>query len=451
MLEREHLLCHLLGSIEKHIGGGEFLTHYRGYAPGERETAPGALIGGKAYDGHGRTEAGDHTRGHTRERAGDNRLCADIDSHTAGGVGDGVNGVLDVELVGIEALVVVYALLGGLGNTRHNFKGAHGVFARGGLAREHYRAGSVIDRVGNIGYLCSCGAGVVYHGLQHLGSGDNALAEQTALGNKLFLNAGQTVKGHLDTHITASYHNTVAHLTDLVDIIKARLIFYLCDKLYGLCTKLLDIVLHIDKILLAGYEGAGDVVNTILKTELNIALVGIGKVLLLHYLAGEGHTLSVGKLAAVNNTASDIRTAYLLYSEGKQTVVEKDGVTGQKLLGKSLVADADALCIADNILGGEGEGCTVGQVYLTALKGAYSVLGALGIKQDCNGQTELLPYLLYRIYSYKVILVSSVRKVESGNIHSRTAKSSEHLLALAGGADGANDLCFTHIISPMLF
>ena len=62
----------------------------------------------------------------------------------------------------------------------------------------------------------------------------------------------------------------------------------------------------VDKILLAGNEGAGDIVNAVRKSESDVCLVRIGKIFLLHNLAGEAHTLSVRKLAARRNLANYI-------------------------------------------------------------------------------------------------------------------------------------------------
>ena len=186
LCKTELALCDVLRGVEEDIGRGELLAHSGNYAPGERQLTPGILVGGETDDRNGGTDARYHSRSHTRQRAGNDGLGIDVDSHTAGGVRDRVGHIADLEIEGIEALLIVDARLGGLGDLCHCCYRLNGVLTCRGLAREHYRAGAVINGVGDVGYLGSRGSGVGDHRLEHLGGGDNALAEHTALGDELF-------------------------------------------------------------------------------------------------------------------------------------------------------------------------------------------------------------------------------------------------------------------------
>ena len=70
LLQRQGALCNLLGSIEKHIGRWESLTHGRDYSPGKSESAPGAFVCGETNNGNGGTESGYHSGGHAGYGAG---------------------------------------------------------------------------------------------------------------------------------------------------------------------------------------------------------------------------------------------------------------------------------------------------------------------------------------------------------------------------------------------
>ena len=59
----------------------------------------------------------------------------------------------------------------------HHGDGFDGVLAGGGLAGEHDGVGAVVDGVGDVGGFGAGGARVFDHRLEHLGGGDDGLAE----------------------------------------------------------------------------------------------------------------------------------------------------------------------------------------------------------------------------------------------------------------------------------
>ena len=248
---------------------------------------------------------------------------------------DRVGHISYLEIRAVEALLIIDVPFGSLCDLRHRLNRLHGIFACGSLAREHNCAGAVVNCVCNIRDLGSGRTGVGYHRLKHLGRGDNALAEHTALGDKLLLNCGQMLKGYLDAHISSRHHDSVAALAYLLDIVDSRLIFYLRDKLDVLGPYLAHIALYVYQILLAGNEGAGDVVHGIFHAPLDVLLILLGKIGLLHYLAGKAHALSIRKLAAADDLTFDIRALYFFNPEGQKPVVEKYRVSYRELFGES--------------------------------------------------------------------------------------------------------------------
>ena len=398
----------LLGGVEQDVGGGKGLAHGGDHAPGERKAAPGAFVGGQADDGNGCAEARDHSGGHAREGAGHDGLGVDVDGHSAGRVRHGVGHVADLEGGIVEALLVVDVALGGLGDLGHGLDRLHGVLAGGRLTREHDGAGAVVNGVGNIRDLGSGRTGIADHGFQHFGCGDHALAEHTAFGDELFLNGGKMLEWDLHAHVAARDHDAVAALADLVDVVHAGLILDLGDQLNVLGVDLLHIGAHVEQILLAGDEGAGDVVDAVLHAEKDILLVLLGEVGLLHHLAGEAHALAVRKLAAADDAALDVGSLDPLHEEGEQTVVEQNGVACRKLLGELGIADRNALAVAEDLVGGKGEAVTVREMDPAPLKGFDAVFGSLGVQHDGDGETELLAHLLDQVDAPLVIGVRIV-------------------------------------------
>ena len=90
---------------------------------------------------------------------------------------DGVDHVLDLELLFAEQRLVVDVLFRLLHDLGHGLHGLDRVFARGGLAGEHDCARAVIDGIGHVGDLRTGRARVVDHGLEHFRSRDDPLAE----------------------------------------------------------------------------------------------------------------------------------------------------------------------------------------------------------------------------------------------------------------------------------
>jgi len=87
-LKRTVLFGKLLCGVKYDVERIDELAHNGSNAPGKSQLAPCLLLGGNAENIYRASEAGYHTGCHARNGAYCNRLCIDVDSHAAGGVGD---------------------------------------------------------------------------------------------------------------------------------------------------------------------------------------------------------------------------------------------------------------------------------------------------------------------------------------------------------------------------
>ena len=138
-------------------------------------------------------------------------------------------------------------------------------------------------------------------------------------------------------------------------------------------------------------------------------------------LAGEVHALLVRKVTAGDNGASYFSTNYLVNVKDNKTVVEKYSVTCDKLIGKTLIRNRNAPLITDYILGRKGEAVAVGKCDLFVFKSSYSIFRSLCVKHYRNRHIKLFSYSLDQLDLCLVLLVRSVREVESCDVHSRAA------------------------------
>ena len=70
---------------------------------------------------------------------------------------------------------------------------------------------------------------------------------------------------------------------------------------------------------------------------------------------------------------------------------------------------------------------------------ADPVLRALGIQHNRNGLIQLFTHRLDQIDLFLMLLVGTVGKIQSGNIHARLTHLSQHLLILTGRTYGTDN------------
>ncbi len=282
------------------------------------------------------------------------------------------------------------------------------------------------------------------HGLQHLRGGDDPLADDAALVDQVLLYGGQLLVGDLHAHVPAADHDALAGLADVLDVVDAGLVLDLGDQADALAAVGVQELPDVYKVLPAGHEGAGHVVHAVLDAEQQIGLVKLRQVDLVQDLAGEGHALAVGQLAAHRHAAADLAVYDLHHVQRQQAVGQQHAVAGFQVVGQALVVDGHAGLVAGHVVHAQREHLALLQRDLAVLEGLDAVFRALGVQHDGDGLIQALPHLLDVGDLLGVLLVGAVGEVDAGHVHARLHHRREGLGRLAGGADGADDLGLAH-------
>ena len=172
---------------------------------------------GAGDDGAGGAVFGDHLSCFSGFGDGDDVLGAQIHGGGDGGVGDGIGDIGTQFTAALaETGLIVDVGFGALSDGRHNLDGFFGVIAGSGLAGEHDGRGAIVDGVCHVGGFRTGGTGVMDHGFQHLGGGDDLLAVFVGFFDEAFLEDGNVLKGNFHAHVAPGDHNAVGDPDDLV-------------------------------------------------------------------------------------------------------------------------------------------------------------------------------------------------------------------------------------------
>ena len=155
----------------------------------------------------------------------------------------------------------------------------------------------------------------------------------------------------------------------------------------------------------------------------------------------------VGDGAAVDDGAVDIGVRHVVDPQLDETVVDQDAAAGLDILDQVLIGDGGALRGAHDVLCREREALALLEHDLAALEILETDLRPLGIHQGRDRFAHLLADADQALEFLPVLLVGPVGKIESGDIHAGVDQSAEHLLALTGGPDRADDFRFAHVSS----
>lgn len=112
-----------------------------------------------------------------------------------------------------------------LGDARHGLHRGDRVHADGGFAGKGDGVGAVVDCVCHIGNLCTGGAGVAHHGIEHLRGGDNRAIGAVACLDDLLLQVRNLVRGNFHAQVAAGNHYGIGNLDDLVDVFHCMGVF----------------------------------------------------------------------------------------------------------------------------------------------------------------------------------------------------------------------------------
>jgi hypothetical protein len=233
--------------------------------------------------------------------------------------------------------------LGQQASLMHDTNRLNGVVSLGGLSGQHDTVGSVKNGVSNIRNLSTGGAGVVSHRLKHLGSANDGLSSEVALGDHHLLGNEDLGGGDLNSEISTGNHDSVSELKNLVEVVDSLLVLDLGDNL-DILSILSENLTDSGDVRSLTDERGKDHVDTVLDSEAQVGLVllgergkvdiGLGKV---DSLAGRD--LSVVQAASLDGLLVD----NLLDLEGEDTVVNIDDTAGLDDLGDVLVVEVPAV------------------------------------------------------------------------------------------------------------
>ena len=128
-----------------------------------------------------------------------------------------------------------------------------------------------------------------------------------------------------------------------------------------------------------------------------------------------------------------------------EAIVKKNGITDFKLVMKILIGYGNLLAVTNYIIGSKGKRVALFKGNALILKGLYSVFRTFGIKHYGYRQAELFSYTLYELYLLAMLLVSSVREIKSGNIHTCLTHFNEGVFIFTGRSYCTNYFSFSHI------
>ncbi len=299
-------------------------------------------VSGNHEDGADRAVLGEETSRLARGGEDNDTTGAEIEGGADGGHGaglDGADGALDEAAHLLKVGDVGNGVLGLEAGLVHLADGLGGVVALGSLARQHDAVGTVGNGIANVANLGAGRAGVLDHGLEHLGGADDGLASQVAHGNHLLLGGKDLGGGNLDAEITTGDHDTVRLGENLGEIVQTLAVLNLGNDLDASTLGAEDGTNVLD--VLAGADKRGkDHVDVVLDTKLEIGLVLVGQGGQIDIGVGQVDTLAGGNEAVVASAGLD--GLVVLDGEdveGEDTVVHVDDAARLDHLGNVLVVD----------------------------------------------------------------------------------------------------------------
>ena len=108
------------------------------------------------------------------------------------------------------------------------------------------------------------------------------------------------------------------------------------------------------------------------------------------------------------------------------------------------VGDRHPAPVSHHVLGGEGKDVAGLQGDGLGVKAPDADFGALGVQNGGHGPAHGVPDGLEHIQPLQMLPVAAVGEVEPGRVHAGADEGADHVLTVHRGAQGADDLCFSH-------
>ena len=448
---------HLDRRADHLIRVGAHLHARRNDAVAQPELMEGMLAGRRRDDRAAGMEARDHARGRAGVARRDDRGGIQILRHRAAGVGNRVGnrahrrGLDDVVLNHVTVLAQAACLDEG-GDAHHRVDSLDRVFACGGLAGEHDRVGAVDDGVGDVARLGARRARIADHRVEHLRRRDDGLRRDVALVDELLLQHGHLFHVDLDAQIAARDHDAVGDLEDLVEVVHAHAVFDLGEDLHMAAAVVRAELADGQHVAGPADERGGDQVDALLDAKEDVAAVLLADGGHLQIDIGHGDALAAAQHAAIGHAANDVGAVFNAHDlHRQQAVVDEHVRAGPDQLDHLGIGDGDLMGVALDLAAGQDELRACLQRHLAALDGLGAHLRPLRIQQDRNRDALLLAQALDARDARPLLLIASVGHIQTAHVHSRIHQLGDHLLAVAGGAERADDFGLSHQVSSLTF
>ena len=437
---------------EQLVGRGHFIHHQRGDAPAQIGLTVHGGVGCTADNGTLRAVFGDHAGGVAGFGYGDDRPGPQVMGRCNRCVGDG-GGHIGVGVGGavVKQLLIIDICLGTLGNTGHGANRLHRIITGGRFSGEHDGARSVINCIGDVRGFRTGGTGIVDHGIEHLGSGDDLFAGTAGFVDQFFLDNRDFLQWDFHAQIAAGHHDAVGGLQNGVDVLHTLSVLNLSDDPDVLAAQFFQKSAHFLNIIGRTGKGSGHIIKALLHAEsqvLTVPLTDKGK--------GEGDPRNIDSLVGGNRTAvyhrtGDIRFCAEFHTQFDQAVVNQNPCSGGNIRRKSGKGDAGGGFIADHIPGGQNKLISSLQMDLFLFKFCQPDFRALGIQKKSNGQVQLLSNGFYRINPSLLLFVGAVGKVQPCHVHPCFCQKAQDTVLIGCRTQCTDNFCFSHKKHSFLF
>ena len=288
------------------------------------------------------------------------------------------------------------------------------------------------------------------HGFEHLGGDDNRFVMDACQLDQITLDQWHLLGRQLDAQIATGHHNAVGLLQDAVDVGHRLGLFDLGDDR--------DRAVQFFQVALQGLDIAGiahkaerHIVGTQFGGQRRIVTILAGKGRYRQFAAGQIHPLVVAQHATADNPAMHLTLFDGLDRQLKITIVQQDAFAGLNVFVQIAVLGGDQAFLPKHIAGGdnhllphlEGDG--------TLLETPRADLGAAQIHQDRYLSSHTLGSLANQFKGFTVLFVAAMGHIQAYHIDPGLEQFADHLRAVAGRAEGGNDLGATPLQSLFFF
>src|SRR3569833_3109026 len=272
-----------------------------------------------------------------------------------------------------------------LDDFRHRGDHFDRIAAGSSFRREHHRIGTVHDGVRDVAHLGTGWCGILDHRLHHLRCRNDDTIAAAALMDDCLLQPRQLGVTHLHAQIATSHHDNIRGVDDARQV---------CDRLVpldlrndtGVTARLTDQAPRLLDVGRITRERHGDVVNYLLRAELDVLAIPVGKGGSRYSATLAVETLAIGELATRTHPGIDSRTADALVVEDDLAVVQQEDIARRHILRQICVGTTDLIDGAPFgvELGIEGEGLALYQHNTAFAKPLDANLRSTEVEEDAD-------------------------------------------------------------------